>query len=112
MKAAKLELYAKTLEAAAVAQEDLQSRNGYGTVRRMDATVSRPARQHPGPKANAGPMTELMAALGLSSLHAVADALGESYENIRLINYRGKGVPARIQKKADALKAAAALPKK
>lgn len=104
-KAAKLELYAKALDEAADAQEDLRTRNAYVTVHPMDATLSVTPTRRNGPRPSAGPMTDLAKALGLDSLQALANELGETYVNVRVINKRGR-VPAHISKKGEALKKA------
>jgi len=100
-KAAKLLAYAEALEAAADAQEGLQARNGYDTVRAMNATVARgPHRGTPATKGR--PMTDAAKTLGLVTLQALADALRMNYTTVRSINKRGH-VPADVQAKIDAL---------
>jgi len=103
-KARKLLAYAEALEAAADLQEGLRSRDGYDTVDEMDATASSSPRvgRHPGPSANDGPMMRAAKLLGLDTLQGLADALGETHGYVRTANHRG-AIPARAQKKLDAL---------
>jgi len=104
-KAKKLLAFADALDAAADAQQGLRTRNGYGTVPRMETTVTQPPKvpRKRGPAAAAdGPMTAVAKQKGIPSLRALGDALGITAGNVRLINLRGV-IPPGVQKKIDAL---------
>lgn len=70
----------------------LTSGNSYVTDEAMASTQ---IEKHPGPRATKGPMAALAKELGLSSLRALADALGEEHHNVRSWNHR-KSVPDRV----------------
>jgi len=92
----RLEARAKQLREAANIMDaelgPLTSGNSYVTDEAMASTQ---IEKHPGPRATKGPMAALAKELGLSSLRALADALGEEHHNVRSWNHR-KSVPDRV----------------